>query len=296
MNNNSVELIGIYGDDELIACSAWTSTSRDKYYKSGIYGIFNKLNNKIYIGSSINIYKRINTHLRQLKNGNHINEYLLSSYNKYSIKSFYVIILEFCKVESLLERENYYMIKYNSYDRNKGYNQTMSSYSPIGYKHSKLDKLKMRYIKLGKKLSKNHINKIINSRKGYKHSDKTKEKISIANSGINNGMYGKIENQEHKTNRMKNFIKAPKWNIGKNKFNNNKMKLISEKLIGRKVYNSIKCKLTNKLTGKVFTANSLIELSKINNEISLPTINRLKNNQCGNKINNKYKLEILNES
>lgn len=27
--NNSVELIGTYGDDELIACSAWTSTSRE---------------------------------------------------------------------------------------------------------------------------------------------------------------------------------------------------------------------------------------------------------------------------
>ena len=27
--NNTVELIGIYGDDELIACSAWTSTSRE---------------------------------------------------------------------------------------------------------------------------------------------------------------------------------------------------------------------------------------------------------------------------
>jgi flavin-dependent thymidylate synthase len=29
MNNNTVELIGIYGDDETIACSAWTSTSRE---------------------------------------------------------------------------------------------------------------------------------------------------------------------------------------------------------------------------------------------------------------------------
>lgn len=27
--NNTVELIGTYGDDELIACSAWTSTSRE---------------------------------------------------------------------------------------------------------------------------------------------------------------------------------------------------------------------------------------------------------------------------
>ena len=26
---NSVELLGYYGSDEVIACSAWTSTSRD---------------------------------------------------------------------------------------------------------------------------------------------------------------------------------------------------------------------------------------------------------------------------
>jgi thymidylate synthase (FAD) len=29
MNNNTVELIGYYGSDETIACSAWTSTSRE---------------------------------------------------------------------------------------------------------------------------------------------------------------------------------------------------------------------------------------------------------------------------
>ena len=27
--NNTVELLGYYGSDEVIACSAWTSTSRD---------------------------------------------------------------------------------------------------------------------------------------------------------------------------------------------------------------------------------------------------------------------------
>lgn len=29
MSNNSVELLGYYGSDEIIACSAWTSTSRE---------------------------------------------------------------------------------------------------------------------------------------------------------------------------------------------------------------------------------------------------------------------------
>ena len=27
--NNTVELLGFYGSDEVIACSAWTSTSRE---------------------------------------------------------------------------------------------------------------------------------------------------------------------------------------------------------------------------------------------------------------------------
>ena len=29
MNNNIVQLLGWYGDDTIIACSAWTSTSRE---------------------------------------------------------------------------------------------------------------------------------------------------------------------------------------------------------------------------------------------------------------------------
>ena len=44
-NNNSVELIGVYGDDEIIACSAWTSTSREltKDKKNRINQLINEL-------------------------------------------------------------------------------------------------------------------------------------------------------------------------------------------------------------------------------------------------------------
>jgi len=43
--NNTVELIGIYGDDEIIACSAWTSTSREltKDKKNRINQLINEL-------------------------------------------------------------------------------------------------------------------------------------------------------------------------------------------------------------------------------------------------------------
>jgi thymidylate synthase (FAD) len=43
--NNSVELIGYYGSDEVIACSAWTSTSRDltEEKRGRIEGLINML-------------------------------------------------------------------------------------------------------------------------------------------------------------------------------------------------------------------------------------------------------------
>jgi len=43
--NNKVELIGYYGSDEIIACSAWTSTSRDltEEKRSRIEGLINML-------------------------------------------------------------------------------------------------------------------------------------------------------------------------------------------------------------------------------------------------------------
>jgi len=43
--DNTVELVGIYGDDELIACSAWTSTSREltKEKKNRINQLINEL-------------------------------------------------------------------------------------------------------------------------------------------------------------------------------------------------------------------------------------------------------------
>lgn len=73
---------------------------------SGIYKIQNKLNGKIYIGSSKNITKRIQRHKRILKSGDHHNVYLQRSYNKYGdIFEFY--ILEYVEdFTLLLEKES----------------------------------------------------------------------------------------------------------------------------------------------------------------------------------------------
>lgn len=50
---------------------------------SGIYQIYNPINNKRYIGSSINVERRLKEHLRNLEKNRHCNDHLQSAYNKY---------------------------------------------------------------------------------------------------------------------------------------------------------------------------------------------------------------------
>jgi hypothetical protein len=89
---------------------------------SGIYIIKNTKNNKVYVGSSVNIKHREYKHFWMLGHGSHDNSYLQSSYKKYGKDSFIFEILEMCDEHSLVERENYYISKYNSNFMSFGYN------------------------------------------------------------------------------------------------------------------------------------------------------------------------------
>jgi hypothetical protein len=74
---------------------------------AGIYMIFNKINNKKYIGSSVNMYQRGHSHRSYLRNGRHQNAHLQSSYNKYGESNFSISILEF--TTDLLIREQHWI-------------------------------------------------------------------------------------------------------------------------------------------------------------------------------------------
>lgn len=73
---------------------------------SGVYGIVNKVNGKIYIGSSIDVGKREQDHFSSFAKGEAINLHLKYAVLKYGIENFEFIVLEYC--ENLLEREQYY--------------------------------------------------------------------------------------------------------------------------------------------------------------------------------------------
>jgi predicted GIY-YIG superfamily endonuclease len=77
--------------------------------KCGIYCITNIVNNKIYIGSSKNIYHRLKRHYSELKRGTHANKYLQNSYLKHGSFNFKVSIIEETTIDNLQKLEQYYI-------------------------------------------------------------------------------------------------------------------------------------------------------------------------------------------
>lgn len=92
---------------------------------TGIYKIENILNNKIYIGQSINIEKRWKAH-KKAAFDNKATEYeypLYRAMRKYGVDNFVFDIIEECESHILNDREKYWIKYYNSFFN--GYNQTL---------------------------------------------------------------------------------------------------------------------------------------------------------------------------
>jgi group I intron endonuclease len=78
-----------------------------------IYKIVNKLNDKVYIGSTTNFYQRIVSHITDLTNRKHYNSQLQMSWDQSGKDNFYFEILEIVDDESFLPfAELYYIEKY----------------------------------------------------------------------------------------------------------------------------------------------------------------------------------------
>lgn len=93
----------------------------------GIYRIINTKNNKIYIGSSVDIKKRKEKHFWMLKKGVHDNKFLQSSYDRDGKENFIFDIIEMCDKKDLVEKENYYILENKSNNMNFGYNLCLVS-------------------------------------------------------------------------------------------------------------------------------------------------------------------------
>jgi group I intron endonuclease len=151
--------------------------------KSGIYCLENKINGKRYIGSSINVSKRKNSHFYALRKTKHKNIKLQRSYNKHGEDNFIFYVLEFIdNKEKLIEREQYYINNLKP-----EYNINLIANSSLGVKRSEETKEKIRQVNLGLKHPewRNDIKRKAQSgdnhwTKNKKVSDKAKQNMSEA--------------------------------------------------------------------------------------------------------------------
>lgn len=125
---------------------------------SGIYCIMNLFNNKVYIGSSQNIYVRRQKHFSLLRLNKHKNKHLQNSYNLYGKEMFYFFIIEECFIDKLLSIEQFWMDFYQSYNNKNGFNiikDTNGMVSFKGGKHTKEYKEMLGNLMRGKPKAKN---------------------------------------------------------------------------------------------------------------------------------------------
>jgi len=164
---------------------------------SGIYTIGNLVDNKVYVGKSVNIDRRLKKHQRDLNAGKHKNIHLQQAWNKHGASNFVAIRVELCEENLLNEREQHWISHYKSMDKKFGYNKTNGgdggrlddetlarmAASQTGKKHSRATKHKISEAHLGKPRPQEVKDKISKSKTGEVKSAQHKKKISKALKG-----------------------------------------------------------------------------------------------------------------
>ena len=106
---------------------------KDNKNRSGVYLWINNLNNKIYVGSSTNLGKRLSNYfnLKYLQNASK-SSIIYSTLLKNKHLNFSLYILEYCESSELANREQYYFDLLSP-----EYNILKIAHSSLGFRHSK---------------------------------------------------------------------------------------------------------------------------------------------------------------
>ena len=215
--------------------------------KSGIYKITNIINDKVYVGSAVNINYRFKTHKRLLNNNKHFNTHLQSSYNKNGKENFKFEIIELVNEDVLLERETFWISFMMSNNPDYGYNKRLIVNSNLGIKLSEETKKKLRESHLGHKRTDEANKKIIKSQyKPICQFDKNGNFIKRYNSLKEAANSIGVKYTTSITSCLKGKIFSAFGYIWK--YSDNKKNLIKDRIDNRNVKIKITCGLTKKIT------------------------------------------------
>jgi group I intron endonuclease len=149
--------------------------------RAGVYSIKNKKNGKVYVGSAIDISRRFGEHLKMFHKGNHENDHLQKSWNKYGEEAFTFDIEFFCKPNDLVSCEQQFI---DTYSQNIGWDNMYN------------------------------INPVAGSSLGRKHTEDSLLKMSQQQSGEGNGFYGKKHSPESIEKMRESHKGKEAWNKG----------------------------------------------------------------------------------
>lgn len=122
----------------------------------GIYTIIHVESGKQYIGSSVNMRKRIVRHIYEMNNETHANRHLLSAWKKHGASAFECKVVELWGDSgTLCQRETELIAKFDSTNHSVGYNFCKSGRSALGLKRTQEVRQKMSLRMLGTKMHPN---------------------------------------------------------------------------------------------------------------------------------------------
>ena len=159
----------------------------------GVYGIRNTFNGHLYVGSSIDVYRRCQQHRKSLEKGKHHCRPLQRAWNKYGADCFDFVLLSECSENDIQRSKQSYIDRLHP-----AYNVCKNAYSSRERRHSQETKRKLSVAHTGKILSDNHranLSKALIGNKrllGYKHSDEAKKKMSAKTKGELGGFYERL--------------------------------------------------------------------------------------------------------
>jgi group I intron endonuclease len=175
------------------------------FHAAGVYAIFNRTSEKMYIGSSVNMAKRWIKHKHELRKGTHHCQPLLRAVAKYGIESFSFDVIQFVEnFDELTVKEQQWINLFEP-----AYNTCQVAGSALGIKRSAETRQKLS---IALRNNKNSQGVVVSEEKRQKLSAKAKSRTYSAETRAKmaEAKRGKKQSPELVAKRMAAIAKARK--------------------------------------------------------------------------------------